>query len=269
MVEKEIPLTGGNTNGAVVRVGNTVRRALRPPSATVHRLLDFLEHQGFGGSPRFLGIDASGRETLSFIDGYCGISPSAWCSDSIIETTAQGLRNLHDITAYYPANRDDKWGFTYSDPARHEVICHNDFGLYNIVTDDNKFQGIIDFDLAGPGPRIRDIAYAAYWLTPLSQSAEDMKPFALDDLSQNCRRLKLFCNSYGVEADMSLLDMVNEILHMMSSETAMIDLFGCDVASSLKRDGHLQHWHKEAQAFDVYRTDIERILSTDTRSVTD
>ena len=92
MVEKEIPLTGGNTNGAVVRVGNTVRRALRPSSATVHRLLDFLEHQGFGGSPRFLGIDASGRETLSFIDGYCGISLSAWRSDSIIETTAQGLR---------------------------------------------------------------------------------------------------------------------------------------------------------------------------------
>ena len=87
-----------------------------------------------------------------------------------------------------------------------------------------------------------------------------MKPFALDDLSHNCRRLKLFCNSYGVEADTSLLDMVSEILHMMSSETAMIDLFGCDVASSLKQDGHLQHWHKEALAFDVYRIDIERVL---------
>ena len=168
-----------------------------------------------------------------------------------------------------PVHADDRWGFTYPDPTRHEVICHNDFGLYNLVTKDNKFHGVIDFDLAGPGPRIRDIAYAAYWLTPLSQSADDMKPFALEDLHNNSRRLKQFCSIYGVEANLSLLDMVSEILHFMGSEKAMIDLFGCDVALSLKRDGHLQHWHKEALAFDVYRIDIESTLCLGNRIVID
>lgn len=260
MNEKEIALTGGNTNAAVVRVGDTVRRAMRPSSATVHRLLKFLEQQGFDGSPKFLGIDAGTRETLSYIKGSCEISPWVWRCDSIVETTAHALRLLHDITARYIPDADDQWGFTYPDPTRHEVICHNDFGLYNIVTKEEKFTGVIDFDLAGPGPRIRDIAYAAYWLTPLSQSAEDMKPFALADLSHNCRRLKLFCNSYGVEADASLLDMVSEILHMMGSENAMIDLFGCDVASRLGKDGHLQHWHREALVFDANRGNIENAL---------
>ena len=55
----------------------------------------------------------------------------------------------------------------------------------------------------------------------------------------------------------------------MGSEKAMIDLFGYDVALNHKRDGHLQHWRKEALAFDVYRIDIESTLCLGNRRVTD
>ncbi len=52
-------LAGGLANrGAVVRVGDTVRRPLRPGSSAVWALLDHLEGVGFGEAPRFLGIDA-------------------------------------------------------------------------------------------------------------------------------------------------------------------------------------------------------------------
>ena len=53
----EIPLTGGNTNDSVVRIGNTVRRVQTPFSESVHELLVHLENSGYPASPRFIGID--------------------------------------------------------------------------------------------------------------------------------------------------------------------------------------------------------------------
>ena len=71
----EQPLSGGNTNSGVVRIGATVRRGQTAASPAVHQLLRHLEAKGFDGSPRFLGIDAEGREILSFIAGTTGIRP--------------------------------------------------------------------------------------------------------------------------------------------------------------------------------------------------
>ena len=64
----EIPLSGG-THGAVVRIGDTVRRQSRPGTKTVHALLRHFEQMGFAGAPRPLGFDQQGREILSFIPG--------------------------------------------------------------------------------------------------------------------------------------------------------------------------------------------------------
>ena len=68
LLEKEIPLSGGNIT-RVVQIGKTVRRPIGPWSASVHGLLQYLETQGFQGAPRFLGVDQQGREILSFIGG--------------------------------------------------------------------------------------------------------------------------------------------------------------------------------------------------------
>lgn len=246
----ETVLSGGNTNATVVRIGDTVRRAMRPCSATVHRLLQHLRQHGFTEAPAFLGIDEHGREILSFIVGHCAIDESVWSNDKLLISTAQCLRRLHDASALFPRCADDRWGFVYPDHSRHEVICHNDFGLYNLVRSSDACIGVIDFDLAGPGPRLRDIAYAAYWLTPLSQHANDMQPYADADLHNHCRRLQLFCSSYGVAPSADLIEMVSEILHFMADEAAMARLFDDTVAAGLKRDGHLQHWRCEAIAFD-------------------
>jgi hypothetical protein len=52
-----VPLAGGRATPGVVRVGDTVRRPLKPDSERVHALLALLERHGFDGAPRFLGID--------------------------------------------------------------------------------------------------------------------------------------------------------------------------------------------------------------------
>ena len=63
----EYPLRGGSVS-TVVRVGDTVRRP--PGRRFVRELLGFFERSGWGGAPRFLGVDEQGREILTFVDGY-------------------------------------------------------------------------------------------------------------------------------------------------------------------------------------------------------
>jgi hypothetical protein len=62
----EEPLTGGRNASEVVRVGDTVRRAKEPGSASAARLLGYLEASGFPYAPRYLGgavqRDFSGRD---------------------------------------------------------------------------------------------------------------------------------------------------------------------------------------------------------------
>ena len=51
------------------------------------------------------------------------------------------------------------------------MICHNDVAPYNTVFVDGRPRALIDFDTAGPGPRVWDIAYAAYTFVPLGASS--------------------------------------------------------------------------------------------------
>ena len=161
MTIEEIPLTGGNVNSNVVRIGNTVRRAMTKVSPTVHQLLLHLEAKGFAGCPQFLGIDEQQREILSFIEGETTFSEALWQADAPLVAAAQLLKNYHDATLDFPKKDGLVWGITYPDPARHEVICHNDFAPYNFIFQAQSPYAVIDFDLVGPGPRLRDVAYAA------------------------------------------------------------------------------------------------------------
>jgi hypothetical protein len=252
MQELEIPLSGGNVNAAVVRSGNTVRREQTPHSATIHQLLLHLERKGFEGSPRFLGIDEGGREILSFIEGGTGIPPAIWQSDGPPAATAMLLRRYHEAALDFQPPSGASWAFTYPDPQRHEVICHNDFAPYNFVyapSDGATPLAVLDFDLAGPGPRLRDVAYAAYWLAPLSFSGGEQKEYALRDLSEGSRRLKLFCTVYGIAPDDKLLVMVAEVLDDMGDEQRTRRVVGEAAAAKLVAEGHLAYWQREAAAF--------------------
>jgi len=159
------------------------------------------------------------------------------------------VRQYHDASAQYVPEVDDTWAFSYADTDRHELICHNDFAPYNFIFTNNTPTSIIDFDLIGPGPRIRDVAYTAYWMTPLSFQSGQMQALALDDLARNSRRLKLFCKTYGIDPAQELLDMIMEVLTHMSDKDAVTGMVGEQATLRLESDGHLEHWRREAQAF--------------------
>lgn len=78
----EHPLFGEDLTVGIVRVGDTVRRPRTPESDLVEPLLLYLEEVGFAGAPRFLGVDPSGRQALSYLDGEVAGRPwPDWVAD--------------------------------------------------------------------------------------------------------------------------------------------------------------------------------------------
>ncbi len=260
MSETEVEIAGGNVNAKVVRVGNTVRRRTTPASPTVHQLLQHLEKKGFPGSPRFLGLDYQEREVLTYLKGDVGIPASIWQYDEPLIAAAKLLRHYHDATVDFELLASQKWAYSYPDNQRQEVICHNDFAPYNFVYVSGIPYAVIDFDLAGPGPRLKDIAYAAYWMVPMSFNSEDQKSFTEADLRNGSRRCRLFCETYGIQPEQVFFDMIAEVLAFMGSEARMRQIVGEISAAKLKKDGHLAHWQREAKAFQVYRSKLEKNL---------
>lgn len=256
--ENEIPLTGGNVNASVVRVGDTVRRSVGPHSKSVHQFLQHLQQAGFAQAPRFLGIDAQGREILTFIPGSVEFPDNLWTNNAAIVAAARMLREFHDASQSFDQAQPEGWAYAYPDAARHEVICHNDFAPYNMVFESGLPIGIFDFDLVGPGPCLRDLAYLAYWFAPLSFSAGDLAERTEAEVTGGSQRLKLLCKTYGTDAYTDLLNMVSEVLHHMSSETAASAMIGQAAARKLNEGGHFAHWQKEASAFDA---NLQRVLS--------
>ena len=68
-------LAGDGVTPGIVRIGDTVRRPLRPFSLTVQAYLAHLREAGFTGAPVPLGVDGQGREVLSFVPGEVPRNP--------------------------------------------------------------------------------------------------------------------------------------------------------------------------------------------------
>ncbi|MFI7640437.1 phosphotransferase [Nonomuraea sp. NPDC049400] len=59
-----------------------------------------------------------------------------------------------------------RWSSGETGPRDDEVICHGDFGPWNIVSRGERPAGILDWDYARPRPRLHDIAYALEYVAP-------------------------------------------------------------------------------------------------------
>jgi hypothetical protein len=182
-VEEEV-LAGGFVT-RVVRAEDTVRRAAGENPEFVRALLGWFERQGWDGAPRFLGIDDQGREVLSFIDGHVAWEPdqpASITSDASLARLAGLVREFHDLTAGTPL------------AAGGEVVCHNDLSPKNTVYRDTGAGlvpvALIDWDIAGAGERIHDVAHVCWQYLHLGPGVAD--PAAAS------QRIRLICDAYGL-----------------------------------------------------------------------
>jgi len=186
----EVPLLGGRVTPGVVRVGATVRRPTGSHSAFVHALLVDLEETGFRGAPRFLGIDDRGREILSYLEGVVPDDLDEGLADEQLAAAAALLRGYHDATAGRALAADQ------------EVVCHNDISPVNTVFVDDVPAALIDFDMARPGSRLRDLSYGAFlWL---NLGWDGRAP------DEQRRRLRLWCEAYGLRPPEGLIDEIKQ-----------------------------------------------------------
>ena len=261
----EEELSGGNVN-RVVRIGDTVRRTVGPWSSGVHALLRHVRAQGFDGAPAFLGMDEAGRETLTFMAGevagnrYPNLPRFMW-SDDTLEALALLLRRYHDATQGFASPATAAWQLSYRDAGRHEVMCHNDAALYNVVFRDEVPVALIDFDMASPGPRLWDIAYTIYTSIPLASFAPDDSTGVLAAYSKNPhaaerrRRLALFFAAYGMEAPCDLKDWVIDRLRASCDTLRTRAAEGDPAFRKMVDEGHLAHYEREVDFLGNHCTD--------------
>src|SRR5690349_18274961 len=184
---EETPLQGGQLTPGIVRVGDTVRRPPKDNAVFVHDLLLFLERQGFRYAPRFLGMDEQGREILSYLEGQAAPDSGSRLSDGVLVQAARIIRSYHDITA----------GSLLAQG--HEIVAHNELGPHNTIFHKDQLIGLIDWDDAAPGTRLRDLANAVY-------NYVDVGHWANQTADKQARRIRLMCAAYGWDDPIAIVN---------------------------------------------------------------
>jgi Ser/Thr protein kinase RdoA (MazF antagonist) len=132
-----------------------------------------------------------------------------------------------------------------------EVVCHGDFAPYNVVLENNRAIGIIDFDTAHPAARVWDIAYALYRWAPLTNPNNHD---GFGDIAEQAGRAVAFCDAYGLEhsARSGLITLVADRLQVL------VDLMFAEArAGNAAFESNLSDGHHL-----LYITDIEYIRSS-------
>lgn len=199
-------LVGGNVGGAV-RIGSTVRRATGHWTPAVHALLRHLASVGLDSVPEVLGVDELGREVLTYQPGRVLDVDTETASVAALTSAMHWLRRYHDAVDGF--DLEGPWRTTSGELAPGELICHNDFGPYNVALSSSatgeRVVGVFDWDMARPGTRLQDLAFAAWTWVPL---ARQMPPAAA------AYRLSLMAAAYG---DVSAVDILTGVVSRIES----------------------------------------------------
>ncbi|HEX8096135.1 phosphotransferase enzyme family protein [Jatrophihabitans sp.] len=176
------------------RCEGTVRRPRAPFGRATHAVLAHLRRVGFTGAPQVLAVEAD-TEVLSWIPGRAAFTPLPdWSlgEDTLISVAAL-IRQFHLAMRSF-----DGTGLSWARPVppgyRGPLISHNDLHPGNVVFDGGVAVGLIDFDLAGPGSVVWDVATAVRNWCPLVDD-QDVPPALAD---RRLQRLALFLDAYGL-----------------------------------------------------------------------
>jgi aminoglycoside phosphotransferase (APT) family kinase protein len=201
-------LTGDGVTPGIVRIGDTVRRPVRPFTATIQAYLAHLQQAGFTAAPVPLGIDEQGREVLSYVPGDVPREPlpPETARDDVLVALARLIRRLHEASAGWTPPADAVWfGLPGSGTVaaaappppdgEPELVSHRDYCPGNVVFRDGLPAALIDFDLAKPTTRLYDVVNALWWWAPLRDPRDLAPAFAGADIP---RRAAVFADAYGM-----------------------------------------------------------------------
>jgi len=171
---------------SVRRVGNTVRKPAGFWTPAVDALLAHLTAAGFAGAPRALGRDDQNRQVLEYIPGQLAhdLPP---LDASGLHRVGQLIRDLHDACSDFAPPPGARWQVVIR-PDREDLICHHDLAPWNLVIGPDRWV-FIDWDGAGPGSRLWDLAWAAAGFVPVAGGG---------DPETDGPRLRALADGYGL-----------------------------------------------------------------------
>jgi len=176
-------LLGGNVGGAV-RIGRTVRRPTGTWTPAVHRLLTHLRSKGLPAVPEVLGIDARGREVLTYLPGRVVDVDTELLSDAQLAAVARWARELHRAVGDFT----DAGPWRFFPVEQPTLVAHNDLAPYNVCFEGDRLAGVFDWDLSGPSTPLLELAHLAWNGVPL------FRPLPSADCA---RRLEVLAGAYG------------------------------------------------------------------------
>jgi Ser/Thr protein kinase RdoA (MazF antagonist) len=233
-------LEGGNTSGPVVRIGDTVRKAAGAWTPAVDALLAHLRDRGFTGAPRPLGRDERGRQILEYVPGQMAIDLPPLDIEGL-HRVGRLIRELHDTCESFDPPPQAHWKVVFP-PDRRDLICHYDLAPWNLVIAEDRWT-FIDWDGAGPGSRLWDLAYAMTGFVPLRSGG---------DPAADALRLRAIADGYGLSAAQR-----TELPPLIARRTrAMFDLLreaattGEQPWARLYAEGHGDYWGPAAGYID-------------------
>jgi hypothetical protein len=239
-------VTGGDVlqdqpNRLVVRIGDTVRRPICPWSEAIHALLRHLEAVGFRYAPRVLGVDKEGREVLTYLEGESG--SRSWgkvVDDAGLVRFARLLRDYHDAVAGFRPSDEAGWFTGEAGTGSGEVICHGDFGPWNVVWQGEQPVGILDWDYARPAPRIHDVAYALEYVAPFRDDAECLRWLGHPHRPDRRHRVEVFAGAYGLTSTSGLVDAVIDVQRDGIEQVRRLAEAGYQPQAGWVANGHLE-----------------------------
>lgn len=186
--------------GGATRIGRTVRRPTGPWTPAVHELLGFLRDNGLRGIPEIRGVDDDGREVLEYVEGRGVPVDKEVVLDNVLQEAVTWLRDFHDLVEGFRPVGPRHWRSGGDvELGDDEIICHHDPGAYNWIIQSGHFVAMVDWDMAGPGEPLDDLAFLAWTAIPL------YREIPVDDVA---RRIDVLVDAYGEWGPMTVLDAV-------------------------------------------------------------
>lgn len=246
----EVPLTGGNVSGDVVRVGDTVRKPSTFATSSVDHLLEYLSESGFEGAPRPWGQDSRGRQVLEYLEGETAHSlPLLDLED--LSRVGSLVRRLHDVTQTYDPPPWARWNVALR-PDRQDLVCHNDLAPWNLVIGAERW-ALIDWDNAGPSSREWEIAYAVHGFVGMADG---------NDPTHDAPRLAALVEGYGLDRESRehLCAVLSGPVRAMSRRLVLGGETGSQPWAGLYATGHAGHWGPAADYIDRHAAHWRKAL---------
>ncbi|HUP99153.1 MAG TPA: phosphotransferase [Aeromicrobium sp.] len=236
--------------GGVEHAGRTVRRPAGPWTPAVHEFLRFLCAEGLRGVPEVQGIDGE-QEVLTHVTGRSVPIDKEVVLDNVLVEAVTWLRDFHDIAEGFRPSGARRWRSGEAELAEDDIVCHNDPGTYNWIIEGGHFVAMIDWDMAGPGRRIDDLAFLAWTGVPFDRPGDD------DEI---LRRLDLVVDAYGEWGPLTVLQAVAARMDLACARIEAGQQRGDAAMINLGRAGEPQRTRDRLAAFNDRRERWESSL---------